>query len=270
MGGACVRIRVLVVVGLLGHGRSGTHRFAPHSTRGEAFPQMHVSTGVGALGAMAALLQHSPRREVLRRPDGRRGRGHRPHPRRPARGGPRRPRRPRRGVHPTRDRRPALPRGGGSGGPPRQPQPHRVVAGNGVADPGEGARQHGDRAQRPARAVGLDARPAIHSSTWEWDHASPAEQWKRAHNDRHHILHQRPGQGQRPRLRDPARRRGPGVEAALPGPAAVELRQRVHLRVRHRDVRPRPRRPPPRQRRLLPEQKAEMRTTAREGRAPAR
>jgi linoleoyl-CoA desaturase len=28
--------------------------------------------------------------------------------------------------------------------------------------------------------------PKIHSSTWEWDHASPPEQWKRAHNVRHH------------------------------------------------------------------------------------
>ena len=29
--------------------------------------------------------------------------------------------------------------------------------------------------------------PRIHSSTWEWDHASPPAQWKRAHNDRHHV-----------------------------------------------------------------------------------
>ena len=29
--------------------------------------------------------------------------------------------------------------------------------------------------------------PRIHSSTWEWDHASAPEQWKRAHNDRHHV-----------------------------------------------------------------------------------
>ncbi|NHC24772.1 acyl-CoA desaturase [Nocardioides sp. IC4_145] len=28
--------------------------------------------------------------------------------------------------------------------------------------------------------------PKIHSSTWDWDHASPAEQWKRAHNEEHH------------------------------------------------------------------------------------
>ena len=30
--------------------------------------------------------------------------------------------------------------------------------------------------------------PKIHSSTWEWDHASPAAQWKRAHNVQHHTF----------------------------------------------------------------------------------
>jgi fatty acid desaturase len=29
--------------------------------------------------------------------------------------------------------------------------------------------------------------PRIHSSTWDWDHASAPDQWKRAHNDRHHV-----------------------------------------------------------------------------------
>jgi len=29
--------------------------------------------------------------------------------------------------------------------------------------------------------------PRIHSSTWDWDHASAPEQWQRAHNDRHHV-----------------------------------------------------------------------------------
>ncbi|WP_395658527.1 fatty acid desaturase family protein [Nocardioides sp.] len=29
--------------------------------------------------------------------------------------------------------------------------------------------------------------PKIHSTTWEWDHTSPAEQWKRAHNETHHL-----------------------------------------------------------------------------------
>ena len=30
--------------------------------------------------------------------------------------------------------------------------------------------------------------PKIHSSTWQWDHASPPEQWKRAHNQVHHTF----------------------------------------------------------------------------------
>lgn len=29
--------------------------------------------------------------------------------------------------------------------------------------------------------------PAIHSTTWEWDNASPAELWKHAHNEVHHT-----------------------------------------------------------------------------------
>jgi len=28
--------------------------------------------------------------------------------------------------------------------------------------------------------------PKIHSTTWDWDHASPPEQWQRAHNQTHH------------------------------------------------------------------------------------
>lgn len=28
--------------------------------------------------------------------------------------------------------------------------------------------------------------PKIHSTTWEWDHVSPAEQWKHSHNELHH------------------------------------------------------------------------------------
>jgi linoleoyl-CoA desaturase len=29
--------------------------------------------------------------------------------------------------------------------------------------------------------------PQIHSSTWDWDHVSPPEQWRRAHNVQHHT-----------------------------------------------------------------------------------
>ena len=30
--------------------------------------------------------------------------------------------------------------------------------------------------------------PKIHSTAWEWDHASPAEQWKHSHNQIHHTF----------------------------------------------------------------------------------
>ncbi|MEJ3654312.1 acyl-CoA desaturase [Actinomycetes bacterium KLBMP 9759] len=30
--------------------------------------------------------------------------------------------------------------------------------------------------------------PRIHSTTWEWDHATPAEAWKRTHNYEHHTF----------------------------------------------------------------------------------
>ncbi|MGZ8744949.1 MAG: fatty acid desaturase family protein, partial [Nocardioides sp.] len=30
--------------------------------------------------------------------------------------------------------------------------------------------------------------PKIHSTTWDWDHASPPEQWKRSHNEMHHTF----------------------------------------------------------------------------------
>jgi len=30
--------------------------------------------------------------------------------------------------------------------------------------------------------------PEIHSTTWEWDHASPSEMWKRSHNYEHHTF----------------------------------------------------------------------------------
>ena len=29
--------------------------------------------------------------------------------------------------------------------------------------------------------------PKIHSTVWEWDHASPADLWKRSHNELHHT-----------------------------------------------------------------------------------
>jgi fatty acid desaturase len=48
--------------------------------------------------------------------------------------------------------------------------------------------------------------PKIHSTTWDWDMASPAKQWKHSHNELHHTYTNVMGQGQRPRLWDHAGR----------------------------------------------------------------
>ena len=80
--------------------------------------------------------------------------------------------------------------------------------------------------------------PKIHSTTWEWDMASPAEQWKHSHNELHHTYTNVIGKdndlGYGIMRVDEDQR----VAPALPGPAAVELRQRVLLRVRDRRLRP--------------------------------
>ena len=83
--------------------------------------------------------------------------------------------------------------------------------------------------------------PKIHSTTWEWDHASPAEQWKHSHNELHHtytnVLGKDNDLGYGIMRVDEDQQWHP----LLPRPAAVELRQRLLLRVRHRRLRPRAR-----------------------------
>jgi fatty acid desaturase len=54
--------------------------------------------------------------------------------------------------------------------------------------------------------------PKIHSTTWDWDHVSPAAVEGVAQRDPPH-LHQRPRPRQRPRLRHHARRRRPALAA---------------------------------------------------------
>ena len=52
----------------------------------------------------------------------------------------------------------------------------------------EDPRQHGDRPQRHARPVRLDARPGAQlGKTFEWDTACPADQWRHSHNYIHHT-----------------------------------------------------------------------------------
>ena len=89
--------------------------------------------------------------------------------------------------------------------------------------------------------------PKIHSTAWEWDNASPSELWKHSHNELHHtftnVLGRDNDLGYGIMRVDEDQR----WHAMLPGPAALELPQRVLLRVRHRRLRLRARRAPARQ-----------------------
>ena len=86
--------------------------------------------------------------------------------------------------------------------------------------------------------------PKIHSTTWEWDNASPSEQWKHSHNELHHTYTNVIGKdndlGYGIMRVDEDQRWVPLYLA----PAAVELHQRLLLRVRHRGLRPRARQEP--------------------------
>ena len=172
---------------------------------------------------------------------------HRHRARRDPPGGPRQPRRRRRGVHPPGDRRPAQararqPRGAAASASSRRRGCVGTVGLSRRQDP----REHGDRAQHPARPVGLDARPEdpLHDLGVGQRHPGRAVE-ALAQRAAPHV-HERDRQGQRPRLRHHARRRGPALAPDLPGPAAVELHQRLLLRVRHRRLRPRARQEPSR------------------------
>ena len=96
--------------------------------------------------------------------------------------------------------------------------------GTAVARAVEDPRQHGDRAQRAARAVGLDARPADPLLDLGLGPRLGARAVEARAQRPPPREHQRGRQGQRPRLRHHARGRGAGVGAAPPGPAAVEPR----------------------------------------------
>ena len=83
--------------------------------------------------------------------------------------------------------------------------------------------------------------PKIHSTTWEWDNATPAEQWKHSHNEIHHTYTNIVGKdndlGYGIMRVDEDQRWHPFFLA----PAVLELHQRLLLRVRHRGLRPRAR-----------------------------
>ena len=149
------------------------------------------------------------RRAPFRRAGGRAGPRARRHPRRD----PRQARRLRRRLHPPRDQDPAQ-----SGDRrPRRPavsqQQGRLGRRHHDAEPRQDPRKHGDRPQRPARPVGLDARPRhpLHHLGVGLRHPAAL---LAAHPQRPAPpLDQRGGQGQRRRLLPAAHGRGPAVEA---------------------------------------------------------
>ena len=150
----------------------------------------------------------------------------------------------RRGVHPQGHRRAAQ----AGARQPRRAAVLAVPAGLarrhrrpvGGQDPGE----HGDRPQRHARPVGLDARPQDPLHHLGVGQRLPVGAVEALAQRAAPHLHQRHRPRQRPRLRHHARRRGPALAPALPRAAAVELHQRLLLRVRHRGLRPRARQEP--------------------------
>ena len=92
--------------------------------------------------------------------------------------------------------------------------PAGLDRGHGRAVGGQDPREHGDRAQHPARAVGLDARPGhpLH-------HLGVGQRRAGGHVEAlaqrdPPPLHQRGRARQRPRLRDHACRRGPALDAS--------------------------------------------------------
>ena len=146
-----------------------------------------------------------------------------------------------RGLHPPRHPHPAHPRGRR----PRHPAP--LAEEDGVrrrhrdAQRRQDPREHGDRPQRPARPVGLDARPRhpLHDVGVGLRH--PGRRLE-AHPQRPapHV-DQRAGQGQGRGLLDAAHGRRPAV-APLQHPQPRHQRHpRAFLRVGHRDLRPRAR-----------------------------
>ena len=82
--------------------------------------------------------------------------------------------------------------------------------------------------------------PKIHSTTWEWDSATPGRAVEARAQRAAPQLHQRDRQGQRPRLRHHARRRGPAAGSRCTSAQPLwNFVNALLLRVRHRGVRPR-------------------------------
>ena len=153
----------------------------------------------------------------------------------------RRARRGRREVHPPGDQRAAAARARQPGGAAGIGVPARVGGRHGRPEHREDPREHGDRPQRPARPVGLDARPEDPLDDLGVGHGHARRAVAALPQPDPPHVHEHRRQGQRPRLRHHARRRGPALAPDAPRPAALEPHQRLLLRVRHRGLRPRAR-----------------------------
>ncbi|CAA9490650.1 MAG: Linoleoyl-CoA desaturase, partial [uncultured Solirubrobacteraceae bacterium] len=157
--------------------------------------------------------------------------------RRHRRAGARGPRGGRRRLHPPGHRDPARP--GGRRARPAGPLP--VPPGprgrDGAAHPGQGAGEHGDRPQRHARPVGLDARPRHpldHVGVGRGLHGPVVEDLPQRHPP--HV-HERARQGPRPGLLGDARGSRAAVEPGLPPAADLRRAHGDGLRVGHRALR---------------------------------
>ena len=136
----------------------------------------------------------SARAEALRQagsdraPVRRRGGGVGARARRPASGGSVLPGCWRRGLHPQGHRRAAQARARQPSRSAVLPLPGRVAGGHGGARGGQDPREHGDRPQRHARPVGLDARSQDPLQP-RGSGTTPRRPvlWKRSHNEVHHT-----------------------------------------------------------------------------------
>ena len=125
--------------------------------------------------------------------------------------------------------------------------PARVARRHGDAVGGQDPGEHGDRPQRPARPVGLDARPRDPFGQLgvglrvDLGVLEARAQLRASH------VHERARQGPRPGLLDPAHRARPAVAPGLPRPAGLHRADGAVLRVGDRDLRHRARERPCRQ-----------------------
>ena len=129
----------------------------------------------------------------------------------------------RRGLHPSGHRDPAQPRARPAGCCSWARRRRSAWwLGTDLAGARQDPRQHGDRAQRAPRAVGLDARPEDplhHVGLGPHDAAGPVAAVPQPEAPH---LHEHPRRGQRPRLRHPARRRGAALATSPPRAAPAQ------------------------------------------------